>query len=71
MILMDNKMPVMSGLDALTIIRKESNTIPIIMLSAYVFDSDIETAKKAGASEYLSKPVDVKLLNETIANFLS
>jgi signal transduction histidine kinase/ABC-type uncharacterized transport system substrate-binding protein len=71
LILMDNKMPVMSGLDALTIIRKESNTIPIIMLSAYVFDSDIETAKKAGASEYLSKPVDVKLLNETIANFLS
>jgi CheY-like chemotaxis protein len=41
------------------------------MLSAYVFDSDIETAKKAGASEYLSKPVDVKLLNETIAKFLS
>jgi CheY-like chemotaxis protein len=71
LILMDNKMPVMSGLDALSIIRKESNTIPIIMLSAYVFDSDIETAKKAGASEYLSKPVDVKLLNETIAKFLS
>ncbi len=70
LILMDNKMPVMSGLDALAIIRKESSEIPIIMLSAYVFDSDIETAKKAGASEYLSKPVDVKLLNETIAKLL-
>ena len=71
LILMDIKMPIMTGIEALTEIRQESKSIPVVMLSAYVFDSDIEIARRAGASDYLSKPVSVKQLKDTLNKYLS
>ena len=71
LILMDIKMPIMTGIEALTEIRQESRSIPVVMLSAYVFDSDIEIARLAGASDYLSKPVSVKQLKDTLNKYLS
>ena len=68
---MDIKMPIMTGIEALTEIRQESKSIPVVMLSAYVFDSDIEIARRAGASDYLSKPVSVKQLKDTLNKYLS
>ena len=50
LILMDIKMPEMTGIKSLKEIRKLSKDIPVIMQSAYVFDSDMEAAKEAGAS---------------------
>lgn len=42
----------MTGIESLKEIRKLSKDIPVIMQSAYVFDSDMEAAKEAGASVY-------------------
>ncbi|WP_106827876.1 ABC transporter substrate binding protein [Parabacteroides pacaensis] len=69
MILMDIKMPEMNGIDTVKEIRKVSQDIPIVMQSAYVFDSDMEKAKEAGASGFLTKPISVKILKETILKY--
>lgn len=69
MILMDIKMPEMNGIDTVKEIRKLSADVPIVMQSAYVFDSDMDKAEAAGANGFLTKPINVKLLKETVLKY--
>ncbi len=73
-ILMDIRMPEMNGLTATGIIRAmdraEAKSIPIIAMTADAFEEDVERAKAAGITGYLAKPVDVKVLYETLENLL-
>lgn len=58
LIILDLMMPVMTGLEALEVIRKTegiSNT-PVVVLSAKGHLKDREKALKAGATTYLTKP---------------
>ncbi len=68
-ILMDIKMPLMNGLQATEIIRKENTTIPIIMQTAYAFSSDRESAMRAGATEVLVKPITLSILRLTLSKY--
>ena len=61
-ILMDIKMPLMDGIEALKEIRKQNQTLPIIMQTAYAFDTDRRIAEEAGCSGFLTKPVIPKEL---------
>ena len=70
LILMDMRMPRMSGLEATQEIRKHSNSVPIIALTANAFSTDRELAKEAGCSDYLSKPLSNKKLREVVADWL-
>ena len=54
-ILLDIKMPVMNGLDAIIPIKKLSPASNIIMLTSYDLDENIRLAMKRGASGYLLK----------------
>lgn len=54
-ILLDIKMPVMSGLDAIVPIKRLSHSTSIIMLTSYEADENIRTALKRGATGYLLK----------------
>ena len=65
----DIKMPEMTGIESLKEIRKLSKDIPVIMQSAYVFDSDMEAAKEAGASGFITKPINLKVLKNTISQY--
>lgn len=56
-VLMDIKMPVMDGIEALKEIRKFSATLPVIMQTAYAFDSDRRVAEEAGCNGFITKPV--------------
>ncbi|RPH33288.1 MAG: response regulator [Bacteroidales bacterium] len=58
LILMDIKMPIMDGVKAAQLIRKENKVIPIIALSAYAFNQEIEDIRKEGFNEYLVKPIN-------------
>lgn len=69
-ILMDIKMPIMNGLDATVLIRKEDKELPIIMQTAYAFISDREKALQCGASEVLVKPITLSTLRTCLSRFL-
>ena len=56
-ILMDIKMPEMDGMEALREIRLRDPRIPVIMQTAYAFDTDRRAAEAAGCSGFLTKPV--------------
>ena len=70
-ILMDVRMPVMDGLTATRTIRAlnrpDAKTIPIIAMTANVFDEDVEHSLAAGMHAHLVKPVDPDLLMKTLA----
>ena len=72
LILLDIMMPVEDGYTILNKLKKGLNrsNIPIVMVSA-VADADHKvTAGMDGASAYITKPIDKKVLLETIAHFL-
>lgn len=58
LIVMDVKMPVLSGLEATAEIRKSDKNIPIIALTAYALPGDKEMCMEAGSSDYISKPIE-------------
>jgi PAS domain S-box-containing protein len=69
LILMDLMMPEMNGFDATEYIRnKMDSKIPIIALSADVTTVDLEKCKALGMNDYISKPIDEKVLfNKIVA----
>ncbi len=69
-ILMDIKMPLMTGIEATVEIRKEDTDIPIIMQTAYAFNSDKELAMQAGATQVLVKPITLSVLRECLSGYL-
>ena len=70
LILMDLLMPVMDGWQASAAIRRLPNptlsSIPIIALSASVYDNDRKKSREAGINVHLAKPMNFPLLLETI-----
>lgn len=62
-VLMDLQMPEMNGFEATSYIRDVlKSTIPIIALTADVTTADVAKCKAVGMNDYISKPIDEKLL---------
>ena len=74
-VLMDMRMPVMDGLEASRTIRamgrEDSESIPIIALTANAFDDDVQNSMQAGLNAHLSKPVEPQVLFETMEALVS
>ena len=72
-ILMDIMMPGMDGYETIRRIKSDDRIaqIPVIAVTAKAMKGDREKCLEAGATEYISKPVDLKVLIEKIEQLLS
>lgn len=71
LIMMDISMPVMDGYEATREIRKLSQIVPIIAVTAYAFASDEQNIMQNGFDGYVSKPINLKSLRAKINYFLT
>ncbi|WP_456424370.1 PAS domain-containing protein [Lutibacter sp.] len=69
LVLMDIQMPIMNGNEAMKEIKKIKPSIPVIAISAFAMESDKEKSLKKGFDFYISKPIDKKLLFDTIKEY--
>ena len=67
-ILMDHHMPVMDGLEATRRLRAQGYTGTIIALTASALAEDAEAARLAGMNGFLSKPLKLAQLRESLAS---
>ena len=72
-VLMDMMMPEMDGYEAIPKIRENAHfsSIPIIAVTAQAMTGDREKCLEAGATGYVSKPVDIDLLKDLLDKHLS
>jgi two-component system cell cycle response regulator DivK len=71
LVLMDIQLPDLDGAEALARMRQDERTaaIPVLALTAQAMQGDRERFLAAGFDGYLSKPVDVDELIETVRRF--
>jgi two-component system nitrogen regulation response regulator GlnG len=69
-VLLDVRLPDMSGLDAYDRIRAIDPRLPVIMITAYAKTETAIEAMRRGAFEYLLKPVDFHRLRDVVARAL-
>ncbi|WP_426753218.1 response regulator [Myxococcus sp. Y35] len=72
LVLTDINMPLMDGLKLISHIRQasEHRSVPIIVVTTEGAAADRERAMKLGASAYLVKPVQAKVVLDTVRNLL-
>ncbi len=72
LILLDVNMPVLNGFEVLQQLRANPQfaSIKVVALTAYAMRGDREKALEAGFDAYLTKPIDIQTLTETITAFL-
>lgn len=68
-ILMDVRMPVMNGIDAIKKIKETHPNIPIIAQTAYAMPEDKKEVFDAGADDYITKPINRRELLQKIQRF--
>lgn len=73
LILMDVRMPRMTGYDACRIMKAnpDLHDVPVVFLSAKGQESEIQTGLEAGAEEYLLKPFSPDELTNRVRTILS
>lgn len=69
-VLLDIQMPVMGGCEAAEAIRdlprEDAETVPIIAMSADIFDASIERARACGMNWYITKPLEMENVFDTL-----
>ena len=75
LVLMDIQMPVMDGYEATKAIRQLEDpvkaSVPIVAMTANAFREDEEAAMAAGMQAHIAKPIDLKVMMDTLHRVLS
>ena len=73
MIFMDIAMPIMDGYEATKYIRSSAHpdgaSIPIVAMTAYVFEEDVKRSLDAGMNAHTAKPIDMESIKLLIRQF--
>ncbi|HBA62744.1 MAG TPA: hybrid sensor histidine kinase/response regulator [Lachnospiraceae bacterium] len=73
-ILMDIRMPHMTGYEATKAIRAldraDAVSVPIIAMSADAFSEDVQNCLKCGMNDHIAKPIDITKLNHLLKRYL-
>jgi PAS domain S-box-containing protein len=69
-VLMDINMPIHNGYECTRVIKKERPDLPVIAQTAYAMSGEQEVSREAGCDDYLSKPIKVNELLDTLAKHL-
>ena len=69
LVLMDMKMPVMGGIEATKILRKQYPDLPIIAQTAFTLPEDKKLALQAGCNDFISKPLKKENLMEIMNKY--
>ena len=70
LILSDINMPEMTGFYLLLKVKELKPEIKVFMVSAYGDSENMEKAKSFGADDFIVKPVDFKLLEDKLFQYL-
>jgi two-component system nitrogen regulation response regulator GlnG len=70
-VILDVRLPDMSGLDVFDAIRAIDPRLPVVMITAFAATETAIEATKRGAFEYLLKPVDLHQLREVVGRALA
>lgn len=74
LVLMDIRMPVMTGYDAAVAIRemeRQDHDLPIIAMTADAFTDDIQHCLECGMNAHVAKPINIKELMGLLQKYLS
>jgi two-component system response regulator HydG len=66
LVIMDVRMPKVSGMEALDMIKSLRPAVPVVMMTAFSSQDSAAQARARGAFDYLSKPFDFDNLKHTI-----
>lgn len=72
-ILMDIRMPIMTGYEAAEAIRaldREDKDLPIIAMTADAFSEDIQKCLKCGMNAHIAKPIDVREVARQLEKYM-
>ncbi|MBI3805674.1 MAG: response regulator [Nitrospirae bacterium] len=70
-ILMDMRLPDMSGYEAIPEIRRNNSAVPIIAVTADALPGDKESCLSLGCAAYFSKPIQYREIVEKVLQILS
>lgn len=70
LVTMDITMPVMTGVEALKLIKKDFEDAKVVMVSAAGQQHNILEAVQSGASEFVAKPFDAEEIKKVVNNIL-
>ena len=71
LVLMDLQLPVKDGYTAIREIKAINQDVPIIAQTAHVMSGEKEKCMEAGCNDYLSKPIRLNVLMETLSKYLN
>lgn len=73
LVLLDAQMPIMDGITTLKRIREDSalEGLHVIMQSASIFEEDIRKFFRAGCDDYITKPIDLGVLQRKLEEIIA
>lgn len=71
LVILDVKLPDVSGIEVLRRLRKRDDRLPVIMITSYGSADTVRTSMRLGAFDYVTKPFDVPEIRRIVREALT